>query len=72
MRRIHGRDAFRLLILAAKQGTPGVAVPTQWFSAAAALAREIPAFELSLAWDLARVAASVKDIVATATAGAMR
>ena len=61
-RRIDSRDTFRLLILAAKQGTPGL-VPTEWFSAAAALARDVPAFELDLTWEFDRVTSAVRDII---------
>ena len=62
-RRLDPRDALRLLILAARQGTTGSAVPTQWFSTAASLAREVPAFELSLTWDLDRVTAAVRTVL---------
>ena len=62
-KRLDPRDAFRLLILAARQGTTSSAVPTQWFSAAASLAREVPAFELSLTWDLDRVTAAVRTVL---------
>ncbi len=62
-RRLDPRDVFRLLMLAARQGTTGSAVPTQWFSAAASLAREVPAFELGLTWDLDRVAAAVRTVL---------
>ena len=67
-RRLDPRDAFRQLILAAKQGTPG-SVPTQWFSAAAAVAREVPVFELNLTWDLDRVTSTVRGIVDRVSAG---
>ncbi len=62
-RRIDRRDAFRMLVLAATQGTAGSGVPAQWLSTAAALVRDAPAFELSLAWDLDRVTATVRDIL---------
>jgi len=62
-RRIDRREAFRLLIVAATQGNMASGVPTPWFSAAAALAREIPAFELSLVWELDRVIAAIRDLL---------
>ena len=52
-----------MLVLAATQGTAGLGVPAEWLSTAAALVREVPAFELGLAWDLDRVTSTVRDIV---------
>ena len=62
-RRVSPGAAIRLL---AATGGPAVissATPGLWLRVAAALAREVPTYELGLTWDLDRVVAAVRSIV---------
>lgn len=62
-RRVSPGAAIRLL---AATGGPSVissATPGLWLGVAAALAREVPVYELGLTWDLDRVVAGVRSIV---------
>ena len=56
-RRVSHRDAMGMLA-ATRLLQPGL-----WIRAAGALARDIPAYEMGLDWDLDRVAASVRSVI---------
>jgi hypothetical protein len=62
-RRMSAPAAMGLLAATGLQMATGSGTPGQWLSAAAAIAREIPAYELGLTWDLQHVVATVRAII---------
>lgn len=62
-RRVPARATVPLLASTALPIASGSGSPPQWLSTAAALAREVPAFELGLGWDLDRVLAGVTGLL---------
>jgi hypothetical protein len=63
VRRMSAPAAMGLLAATGLPMATGSGTPGQWLSAAAAIAREIPAYELGLTWDLQHVVATVRAIV---------
>ncbi len=66
-RRVSQRAAIQLLGSTALPIASGSGTPGHWLSTAAALVREVPAFELGLGWDLDRVVSAIRDLVRPAT-----
>jgi hypothetical protein len=61
-RRVSQRAAIQLLGSTALPIASGSGTPGHWLSTAAALVREVPAFELGLGWDLDRVVSAIRDL----------
>ena len=57
------RTAIGLLAATALPVATGSGTPGLWLRAAASIAREVPAYEMGLDWDLERVAVAVRSII---------
>jgi hypothetical protein len=68
-RRVSQRTAIQLLASTALPIASGSGTPGHWLSTAAALVREVPAFELGLSWDLDRVLSAIAGLVKPPTHG---
>ncbi len=64
-RRVPPRLAIQMLGSTALPIASGSGTPGHWLSTAAAVVREVPAFELGLGWDLDRVLAAVAGLLKT-------
>jgi hypothetical protein len=62
-RRVSQRTAIQLLASTALPIASGSGTPGHWLTTAAALVREVPAFELGLSWDLDRVLSAITGLV---------
>jgi hypothetical protein len=62
-RRLPPRQAIQMLGSTALPIASGSGTPGHWLSTAAALVREVPAFELGLGWDLDRVLSAVAGLL---------
>lgn len=62
-RRLPPRQAIQMLASTALPIASGSGTPAHWLSTAAALVREVPAFELGLDWDLDRVLSAVTRLL---------
>lgn len=62
-RRLSPGEAIRLLVATGGPSVVSSATPGLWLGVAAALARDVPTYELGLTWDLDRVVTGVRTIV---------
>ncbi len=63
VRRVAAPAAMGVLAATALRMAPESGTPTLWLRTAASIARQVPAYELGLDWDLERVVAAVRSIV---------